>query len=209
MYYRRLSASKYRPTRVRNTPHGPVVGYDIQPIRDPDAINAMLRYLSPNRRNQFMFLLGINCGLRVSDLLWLRVRDVRYGTHMVTRELKTGKVRRFYINKYFRPILDEYIDGKHDEEFLFASNRWPFLPINRTTAYKILRDAGEACGLHDVGTHSMRKTFGYHFYKRTRDIVTLMMIFNHKQQAVTLDYIGWSQEIVDEATSEFYLGFDI
>lgn len=212
MYYNRSNYYKprvVRPSRERISPNGPVVGYDIQPIRSTEDINTMLRLLAKNPRNQFMFLLGINSGLRVSDLLWLSARDVRYGTHMIKRELKTGKIRRFYVNKHFRPILDEYIKDMDDDQYLFASNRFPFLPIGRHAAYKILRDAGEAAGLQHIGTHSMRKTFGYHFYKKTRDIVTLMMIFNHKDQADTLDYIGWSQEMVDVATEDFILGSDI
>ncbi|RJG23291.1 site-specific integrase [Paenibacillus thiaminolyticus] len=203
MYY---SKKGKRPTRVRETPNGPVVGYDIQPIRDLEKLGQIQERLARNPRNEFMFLLGINSGLRISDLLWLTVRDVRRGEHMVTRELKTGKVRRFFINEHLRPVIDEYIKGMHHDDYLFASNRWPRLPITRHAAYRILREAGESVGLHHVGTHSMRKTFGYHHYRMYKDVVTLMMIFNHREQSDTLDYIGWTQELVDESLKGFFLG---
>ncbi|BDP82253.1 hypothetical protein EfmAA290_29290 (plasmid) [Enterococcus faecium] len=45
-------------------------------------------------------------------------------------------------------------------------------------------------GRDDIGTHTLRKTFGYHYYKKTRDIATLMFIFNHSSQAITKRYIG-------------------
>lgn len=40
-------------------------------------------------------------------------------------------------------------------------------------AYKILRGAAEYVGLNDIGTHTLRKTFGYHFYKQTKDVAML------------------------------------
>lgn len=203
MYYQKTrKRSRPRPTRGR----GDDVGYDIQPIRDMGKLIAMQEWLAASERNEFMLLLGVNSGLRISDLLWLKVRDVVTGEHMVSREIKTGKVRRFFINEHLRPVIDMYIQGKAPDEYLFASNRYPFLPISRVQAYRILRAAGEAFGLHHVGTHSLRKTFGYHHYRRYRDIVTLQMIYNHRDQRETLDYIGWTQQIVDESMTDFFLG---
>jgi integrase len=209
LYYNRRS---YRCTyRMRHTPFGPKTAYDIQPIRDPAKIIEIQRHIVAQGgnhadRNLFMFQLGINSGLRVSDLLWLTVRDVRHGEHMVTRELKTGKLRRFFINDKLRKVIDRYIAGMDDDDYLFASQRFPRLPIDRHHAYRILRYAGDAAGVYDIGTHSLRKTFGYHHYARYRDIVTLMLIFNHSSQEQTLDYIGWTQRIVDESLADFFLG---
>lgn len=210
MYYEKSTRKRYKPTRVRNTPNGPVVGYDVQPIRSLEHIALMSEYLSKSqngKRNQFMFVLGINTGLRVSDLLWLQARHLRQvDTHVVLREFKTGKVRRFLVNEHLQPMVADYISRMSDNEYLFASNRFAKLPINRVQAYKILRDAGEQFGLHHVGTHTLRKTFGYHYYAMTKDIMTLMMIYNHASQEQTLDYIGWSQELIDQSLKSFSLG---
>ena len=48
----------------------------------------------------------------------------------------------------------------------------------------------------------MRKTFGYHYYKKTKDIALLMNLFNHSSQSVTLRYIGVSQEVINTSVSE-------
>ncbi|WP_252456770.1 hypothetical protein [Macrococcoides canis] len=50
-----------------------------------------------------------------------------------------------------------------------------------------------------MGTHSMRKTFGYHYYKKTKDIALLMDLFNHSSQFVTLRYIGINQDVINES----------
>lgn len=49
-------------------------------------------------------------------------------------------------------------------------------------AYKILRHAADYVGLDDIGTHTMRKTFGYHLYKKTGDVALLQKILNHSIQ---------------------------
>ena len=65
--------------------------------------------------------------------------------------------------------------------------------------------AGKLLGRDDVGTHTMRKTFGYQYYKRTNDIATLMQLFNHSSQYITLRYIGMQQKQLDEKLKDFNL----
>ena len=80
-----------------------------------------------------------------------------------------------------------------DDEYVFRS-RQGNKAITRGRAYQILREAGEKFGLENIGTHSMRKTFGYWYYKNYNDIVGLMKILNHSSEAITKRYIGIEQE---------------
>ncbi|MBR9930126.1 tyrosine-type recombinase/integrase [Enterococcus sp. 079] len=61
-------------------------------------------------------------------------------------------------------------------------------------------------GRDDIGTHTLRKTFGYHYYKKTRDIATLMFIFNHSSQAITKRYIGITEDEIGASLRGFKLG---
>lgn len=70
-------------------------------------------------------------------------------------------------------------------------------------AFKILRVAAEHVGLDDIGTHMLRKTFGYHFYKQTKDVAMLQEIFNHSDQRTTLRYIGINQDAMNNAMKKF------
>nr|WP_231690017.1 tyrosine-type recombinase/integrase [Cytobacillus solani] len=56
-----------------------------------------------------------------------------------------------------------------------------------------------------MGTHTLRKTFGYHFYQKYKDVAVLQQIFNHSSPAVTMRYIGINQDIMDEAVDGFSL----
>lgn len=171
----------------------------VEPIRDIGTIWDMAEYLGEkNERNKIMFLFGIYVGIRISDILKFKVRDVRDKSYVVIREQKTKKEKAFPINDELRPLLNRYIKGKADYEWLFPSRQGD-KPIGRKQAYNIINNAGRRFGLERIGTHTMRKTFGYHFYQQTHDIVKLQKILNHSDFHITLRYIGMEQDAQDEA----------
>lgn len=175
----------------------------VQPIRDRDKIDAMKQVLlCTSERNYFLFVLGINVGMRISDLLPLRVRDLM-GSHLVVQEKKTGKRKRFFINNQLRREIDLYIDGRAPEEYVFPSRKGGH--ISRIQAYYILNDAARAVGLDSIGTHTLRKTFGYFHYKRYKDVALLQQLFNHAAPSITLRYIGITQDEIDDTLADFFL----
>jgi site-specific recombinase XerD len=70
-------------------------------------------------------------------------------------------------------------------------------------AYKILRKAAERFHLDEIGTHTLCKTFDYHFYQQTKDVAMLQEIFNHSSPAITLKYIDVNQDSMDRAMTKF------
>ncbi|ASA20933.1 tyrosine-type recombinase/integrase [Paenibacillus donghaensis] len=180
----------------------------VQPIRDPKKLEAMKKYLYfKNIRDFIMFFVGINTGFRISDILPLMVRDVK-GTHITITEKKTRKVKSVLIRKSLRKALDAYIKDKADFEYLFPSRkrkRGKAHPISPNMAYKIIRGAAKELDLEEIGTHSMRKTFGYRLYLETKDIALLMDHFNHSEEKVTLRYVGLLQDTLDDALEDFEL----
>jgi integrase len=150
-----------------------------------------------NRRDGLMYAMGIYIGLRISDILLLRVRDVKKQTIRI-REQKTGKEKVIPVNKFLRKLIDEYVADMKDYEFLFRSpKKNTNKPITRQQAYNILSDAARNFGIEQgIGTHTMRKTFGYHYYQKTHDIASLMEIYNHDREEVTLRYIGITQDTI-------------
>lgn len=177
----------------------------VQPIRDIAMIAAMKDVLMKQHyRNYFLFVLGINTGLRISDLLALKVSDVRGKSHIVITEQKTGKYKRFRINNDLQQHISKFTVDKDRAAYLFQSRRGTDR-IHRVQAWKILNAAAEEVGLEEIGTHTLRKTFGYHFYKQYKDVAALQEIFNHSSPAVTMRYIGITQDIIDEKVDGFSL----
>jgi integrase len=177
----------------------------VQPIRDPEKIEEVKRILKKESyRNWFLFVMGINTGLRISDLLQLKVKHVRGKSHIYINEQKTKKMKSHIISPSLRVDIDDYTFDMGEEDYLFPS-RLTDKPIQRVQAYKILNKAARKAGLDDIGTHTCRKTYGYHFYKRNKDVAMLQEIFNHSSPSVTLRYIGITQEQIDQAQYDFYL----
>ena len=176
----------------------------VQPIRSKEDIERMKNALAKTgTRNRLLFCLGINTGLRVSDILGLRVADVRNNDFVWIKEQKTGKQRKVRISAV-RDDINAYIQGMKDDEYLFASRKGDG-HITRVQAYRILNAAAAECGLDEIGTHTMRKTFGYWHYKQYRDVALLQKLFNHSSPSITLRYIGIEQDEIDAGTADFAL----
>lgn len=177
----------------------------VEPIRSIKNIKKLEQYFAQNNpRDLLLFTFGINSGLRISDIVSLDVRDVRDKNYIQIIEKKTGKIKKFPINSKLKPMIKEFTKDRRPDEALFMSifnNR-----MDRFGAYYILKTACKAVGIQErVGTHTMRKTFGYHYYKKFKDIAMLQKIFNHSNQAITLRYIGIDQDWIDESYKNFIL----
>ncbi len=176
---------------------------EVQPIRDLTKLEELKSVLMRSSYRDYMLLtVGINTGLRISDLLQLTVADTS-NSHIVINEGKTGKVKRFKINANLRKLLDDYIVGMDRGDYLFPSRKGGH--IGRVQAYRILNNAAEQIGLDDIGTHTLRKTFGYHHYQQNKDVALLQELFNHSSPSITLRYIGINQDIMDQSIDGFYL----
>lgn len=177
---------------------------EVQPIRDKDLIAKFKNeLLHKSYRDYMLFVIGINTGLRISDILPLRKRDVS-GSHIVITEKKTSKNKRFKINSSLRAEIDKYTSNMRDDDYLFSSRKGD-KPITRVQAYRILNEVAEALGVPEIGTHTLRKTFGYWHYKQYKDVAILQEIFNHSSPSVTLRYIGITADLVDKTIDDFYL----
>jgi len=178
----------------------------VEPIRDKAKIAELKKILrEQSYRNYILFVLGINTGLRISDMLKLKVKDVRGKTHIVLKEQKTSKNKRFLINANLRQELKDYIKGMEAEEHLFQSRIGKNKPLTRFQAYRIFSEAGRKAGLESIACHSTRKTFGYHHYQKNKDVALLQKLFNHSSPSITLDYIGITQDIMDQSIEKFSL----
>lgn len=179
--------------------------HDVQPIRSLEKLEDMKWALKRfcGERDYIMFLLGINTGLRVSDLLKLKVKEIKGKKKTIVKEGKTDKPRTIHLHNIFEE-LNSYIKGL-DSEWLFPSRKGD-KPISRIQAYRQLNKAATMCDIEEgIGTHTMRKTFGYWYYKQSKDIATLQSILNHSHPEITLRYIGITDEEIENSLSHFVL----
>lgn len=178
---------------------------DVQPIRDKQLLEDMKWSLKKwcGERDYILFLIGINTGLRVGDLLKLKVSDVKRKKKVAIKEGKTKKPRTINLTNIYEEV-QSYIAQNHSE-WLFPSRKGES-PITPTQAYRQLNKAARMVDIEDgIGTHTMRKTFGYWFYKQTKDVAKLQSILNHSHPEITLRYIGITEEEIEEDLLNFVL----
>ncbi|WP_078555962.1 tyrosine-type recombinase/integrase [Alkalihalobacterium alkalicellulosilyticum] len=169
----------------------------VQPIKDVVKINEIKEKLKDkSERDLLLFVLGINTGIRISDLLTLKVGDVwKEGSPKEFLSLWDGKSsdkKLHYLNTKVKTALKDYLhhqDLKKDD-YLFKSKKVN-QPITRQQAYRIINNAAKEVGVSgNIGTHTLRKTFGYHAYRKGIAISLLKSIYNHTTLNETLRYIG-------------------
>lgn len=194
--------------------------YSVNPIRDKYDLDNCINYFKKLRdtakteskrrlydRNYMLFLVGINTALRFSDLRKLTVEKVK-DNYIVQRDQKTGKENKITLNREIYIEVMNYIkrNNLYLNDYLFWSSKGVNKPLTRIMGYTIMQQLKEGCKIrYNIGTHSLRKTYGYWFYKQIGDIVALQAILNHSTPNQTLIYIGMQQKEVEEKRKGFVL----
>lgn len=180
----------------------------VDPIRDEKKIQDMKVYLKgKNLRDHALFVVGINVALRISDLLKLTWNDVLEENKKDFKSIKllegkTNKKRDIQLNKTsqkaFRELLNS-LDTYTMDDYMFKSREGENKPITRQQALNILKYSAMAVGIKDnVGTHTLRKTWGYHAWKKGFSPALIMETLNHSNLNMTKRYLGIRQDEIND-----------
>ena len=163
----------------------------VAPIKDDDTLKQYKEKLREiDDKYYIMFEIGVGTGMQLQEILRLRVGDVRGKKRIDTLIGTRGIKRSFIIPDQLMGVIDEFVQGRNDDEFLILGFPSRNVPLSREQAYRVLRAAGHAVGLSTIGAQTMRKTFAWHYYKRTGDIYYLQNLLNHSSPSITYRYIG-------------------
>ena len=175
------------------------------PIKDRRLLNSFMNNLLLKRdlattdvkryqadRNYMIALLGFNTAFRANDLLQLRVIDVKKG-YLHIKELKTGKMQHYRMDKRLHKDILDYIERNHlaDHDYLFRGQK--------------KKHADDVGVVSTFGMHSLRKTFGYFYIKNGGNVITLMKMYNHDEPATTLRYVCWDNDDAEKERSRVYI----
>ena len=138
--------------------------------------------------DRVMIRLAIKSGLRVSDLLRVKVGDI--GKEMTVHEWKSKRKRTFKVGKKLYAELKSLTGGKSDGDFLFQSSVKPNKPIHRSTVHRRIKRAIKAGLLKfDCSAHSTRKLYAQLIYKDTGSIKKVQKAMNHHNAITTATYL--------------------
>ena len=178
----------------------------VQPITDLKDIKRIKRLLSSNPRNMLLFIMGINAGLRVQDILALRVSDVEnavVGDRITVLEKKTKKENVLIINQEIYDAVQRYLafhKKRVPREFLFKSRKGWNYPLSTYAVTHMVQGWCDEINLAgNYGAHTLRKTWCYQqrkLYGVSWELLAKRM--NHSNPAVTRRYLGIQAEEVEE-----------
>ncbi len=194
----------------------------VEPIRTVNAINNLKKDLADSPRNFALLVVGINTAYRASELLAIRVGQVRHlnpGDRLEVKQKKTKKYRAVTINNGCHVAIQNLLDTLErkaiamrdlswveDDAYLFAGRR-PDRALTVPTLNNLVKDWCRKVNLKgNYGSHSLRKTWGY--MQRTKQdtpIPLLMQAFGHATQQQTLAYLC----IQDQEIKSIYTALEL
>ena len=207
----------------------------VRPIKDDDDFKKFVGYFqrrideatTPKKklaalRNYCIIMMGFTTGLRCSDIICRKWADIykpdwSFRPAIVCKQQKTGKYGEFFITAPVKSAVEAYrlaMPAVDYDGYMFPAmhKTAPSPYLDRHTAWKMVKTAAAECGFDiNVGTHSLRKTFGYKGMVAHQGdaffLATLMRIFGHSSEEITIRYCGLEEEEnqrVFNSVSEMY-----
>lgn len=193
----------------RNTNH-PAKGSSIkvEPIRDLRAIKRIKKLRQDSPRDLCLFTFGINTAYRASEILSLKVGQVDYLQPGERLDIKQSKQQRYRATTLNRAVIDSidlwlqhHPDPVHDAPLFWSRKTESALLVS--TVNNMVKQWCRDVGLRgNYGSHTLRKTWGYHQRVREKQPLPLLMqAFGHTSQAQTLAYLCIDDEEIGDLFS--------
>lgn len=207
------------------------VEHAAEPLKRVEDIIAMANWFLERKkwRDYMFFIVGINFGLRVGDLVELRFANIindnfQFRESFAVFEKKTRNTRKKKRNRHITvndavikavTLFLEHTPGVTLDQYMFQSesgnSKNSGNHLTTRSADRILKAAAKDLGFRmNVSTHTLRKTFAYHQMlisgNDPRKLLLLQKMLGHSTAAQTLEYIGITEEEMAAAYKELNLG---
>lgn len=236
------NSKKDSQTDAKTTKHKNTKSSEVYAFKTKEEIAAMISVLdkhineAPNddnrriaMRNKMLFVIGINIGIRASDLRTLQykffIKSIDENGKPVFNEayslcpVKTRKNKKYvhlHFNDAVKTIITQFIEEypiQSLNDYLFFSRVGDEPMVVRSICRVIKETAIEAGINQNIGSHSLRKSFGFWVWHEADDkekaLVILSYIWNHSSVSTTRKYIGLTSEDAEDVFSNLNLGIDM
>lgn len=177
-----------------------------KPIMDVSTIEQIKqKYLDKKqKRDLLLFLISINTGIKLTELLKLKVCDIKNKDLLTIKEAYTKNKKVFPLNTEIKELAKEYTKDRKAKEPLFISIFGK--AVDRIQVFRNFKEICVDLGIEkEYSVSSWRKTFGYHYYQKYGDLAMLEWLFNQSTVAETIKYIGIKEDLNSHFNKEFSL----
>ena len=169
----------------------------VETIHSDNDIARMIRALrNIHHRYGLLFWLGVDTGLRISDLIQIRAGIVlackEAGYDMRIMQRKTQQPVTVTLSKKMLELIEGYVqnEGLEASDFVFYSSSYKKgTPVSRQHVWRVFRKIAASEGIFGVGTHTMRRTFAARHYREHHNLIKLQERLGHKYITSTLNYL--------------------
>lgn len=212
---------------------------EVYPLRTDEEINSMLNIFNQHiqtaigfnkqiaERDKMCFVIGINVGIRASDLCklkWSFFFDTDkdgnriWKDHYKFQPKKQRKAHKFVTLKFNKAVqiaINNYLEKYPVEDldrYVFFSRKGDGA-ISEASLWRIVKEVAKEAGImQNVGSHTLRKTWGYRIWNAAEDkdraLVLLQFALSHSDTRTTMKYIGILQDDIDELYDSICLGVE-
>jgi len=175
----------------------------VEPIRSLEDIKSIKQLLVTRPRDHLLFVIGINSGIRLGDLLRFKIHQLhglKVGSSIEITESKTGKQNFLVLNKVIGRALELYFQSGqfNPDDYVFESRK-AGRPLTLCSVNRMVKAWTASINLAgNYGGRTLRKTFGY--VQRVHFGVGFEILcrrYNHSNPSVTMRYIGVQPEEVE------------
>jgi integrase/recombinase XerD len=187
-----LSALKFMMKTALNKDWRLEIKYSRKPKTIPVVMtkNEVIRLLSSikNEKHRLILSLMYGSGLRLSELLKLKVRDIElFCNYGWIRHGKGNKDRRFIIAQKLRPFLNRIVEELNPDDYLFIGR---YAHLSRKTVYELVRNAAINAGItKNIHPHTLRHSFATHMIENGYDVYIVQRLLGHESIETTQGYI--------------------
>ena len=193
----------------------PKIGFKIPTTVSTREIDLLIKAAGKNQnngtRNEAIIEILYSCGLRVSELINLKISDLFFNDNLIKILGKGNKERFVPISKIAKKLILNYINSKRDlikvrkgdEDTLFLNNRGT--KLTRVMIYTILNNLAIEIGLKKkISPHVLRHSFATHLIENGANIISIQKMMGHENIATTEKYLHVKKKYLIDSVLKYH-----
>lgn len=214
-FFNYLVFEDYRPDNPMDLIESPKIGRKLPDTLSEDEINQLIRAIDLSKpegeRNRAILETLYGCGLRVSELIGLRISDLYFKEDFIKvtgkgdkqRFVPISEVNKKYITIYSNEVRVHQPIQKGFEDILFLNRRGR--QLSRAMVFTIIKQLAEHIGLNkNISPHTFRHSFATHLLENGADLRAIQQMLGHESITTTEVYMHLDRTHLADVMNKYH-----